>query len=188
MGDFNNVLNGNERVGSPVTAAETKDFKRCVDICRLQDLKSSGSFYTWNNKHGESTRVYSRIDRALVNGEWITSLPASEVHFANEGLFDHCPGMINWETGMPNKATSFKYFNMWSLAPGFQDTVKQSWEQPITGTRMYQVVGKLNRVKAVLRKINRESFHEVEKSTEQAREKLLHCQTSLQQRLRIDAR
>lgn len=50
MGDFNCVLNNGERVGSKVMIVETRDFKSCVDHCGLQDMRSSGSFYTWNNK------------------------------------------------------------------------------------------------------------------------------------------
>lgn len=62
MGDFNNVLNVEERVGSKVTVAEIRDFKYCVEICQLQDLKSSGSYYTWTNKQQGEERVVSKID------------------------------------------------------------------------------------------------------------------------------
>uniref|UniRef100_A0A0V0HW66 Putative ovule protein n=1 Tax=Solanum chacoense TaxID=4108 RepID=A0A0V0HW66_SOLCH len=41
----------------------------------LCELKSSGAFFTWNNKQGETNQVYSRIDRVLVNEEWIATLP-----------------------------------------------------------------------------------------------------------------
>ncbi|KAM3337939.1 hypothetical protein P3S68_032264 [Capsicum galapagoense] len=50
IGDFNNVLSREERVGRPVTLAKTWEFKQCVGPCSLQDLKSIGPYFTWNNK------------------------------------------------------------------------------------------------------------------------------------------
>ncbi|XP_070040510.1 uncharacterized protein LOC142168794 [Nicotiana tabacum] len=96
MGDFNCVLHIDERIWSPVTLSEIREFKQCVDECTLQDMKSLGAFYTWNNKQGGSDRVYSRIDRVLAHNEWILALPDSEVYYRNEGTFDYCPAIIRW--------------------------------------------------------------------------------------------
>ncbi|XP_074265906.1 uncharacterized protein LOC141588360 [Silene latifolia] len=43
MGDFNNVLNMDERIGAPVTVAEVKEFQDCVDSCGMYDLSSTGA-------------------------------------------------------------------------------------------------------------------------------------------------
>nr|XP_016505784.1 PREDICTED: uncharacterized protein LOC107823607 [Nicotiana tabacum] len=45
---------------------------------------------------------------------------------------------------------------------------------------MYQLVGKLNRLKRVLKELNRSSFNEVVLSAEQAKEQLLDCQKKIQ--------
>lgn len=50
MGDFNCVLYKEERVRSPVTMTEIRDFKKCVKDCASMDLKSTGAFFTWTNK------------------------------------------------------------------------------------------------------------------------------------------
>lgn len=97
MGDFNCILNREERIGSRVTMAETRDFRQCIEACGLKDLRSSGAFIMWNNKQGGDSRVYNRIDKVLVNTEWIIELPPPEVHFMHEGIYDHCPITINWE-------------------------------------------------------------------------------------------
>lgn len=44
--------------------------KDCMLECEVQDIKSSGSFYTWNNKQEGAYRVFSKIDRMVVNQEW----------------------------------------------------------------------------------------------------------------------
>lgn len=50
LGDFNYVLNKEKRLGSLVTMAGVREFRECVGKYGLQDLRFSGSFYTWNNK------------------------------------------------------------------------------------------------------------------------------------------
>ncbi|KAH0645162.1 hypothetical protein KY284_033046 [Solanum tuberosum] len=41
-------------------------------------MKSSGAFFTWNNKTDGTDRVQSKIDRVLINTEWLTQMPAAE--------------------------------------------------------------------------------------------------------------
>ncbi|XP_060183331.1 uncharacterized protein LOC132613331 [Lycium barbarum] len=181
MGDFNCVLKRDERVGRPVTAAEIRDFKRCMGVGYLVELRSSGAFYTWNNKQGDDKRVYSRINRVLVSGAWLTPLPSSEVHFGNDGLIDHCPAMINWDDAIQRAKPRFYYFNIWSQALDFQQKVRENWTQRIEGTKMFQLVGKLNRLKGTLRSINKRHFNEVEIKADKAKAELEDCQTALQQ-------
>ncbi|XP_074318568.1 uncharacterized protein LOC141655383 [Silene latifolia] len=45
-GDFNNVLQFQERIGSEVTAAEIIPFQNCVSWCHLQDIPAIGSYFT----------------------------------------------------------------------------------------------------------------------------------------------
>ncbi|XP_075091612.1 uncharacterized protein LOC142171806 [Nicotiana tabacum] len=179
MRDFNCVLNKDGRIGSPVSLSEIRDFKHCVEVCSLKDLRSSGAIYTWNNKHGDSSRVYSKIDRVLVNSDWITTLPSSEAHFGNEGLMDHCLVIINWKNREQPNQCRFKYFNMWSHAPNFQRAVKLSWERGITGSKMFGLVGKLKRLKSTLQEINKVNFSEVEVNTEKTKKELDECQNKL---------
>ncbi|KAH0633168.1 hypothetical protein KY284_035954 [Solanum tuberosum] len=132
------------------------------------------------HKGADNSRVYSRIDRVLVKKEWITDLPDSEVYFGTPGLFDHYPATINW-VGSQKGTPRFKYFNMWGLDPNFISKVKETWEQPITGTRMFQIGGKLNILKIVLRSMNKEHFLDVDKRAEKAQNHLVLCQLKLQQ-------
>lgn len=99
LGDFNCVLNIEERLGSPMTMAEVREFRECVGKCDLQNIRYSGSYYTWNNKQPGGNRVYSKIDRVLVNHECISDLPTSAAKFLHEGLYDHCPVIIHWDQG-----------------------------------------------------------------------------------------
>ncbi|XP_074317907.1 uncharacterized protein LOC141654134 [Silene latifolia] len=71
-GDFNCVLTPAERLGGHTSIAEMDDFQFCLNGCGLVDSPAVGSFFTWNNKQDVATRVYTRLDRALVNSDWTT--------------------------------------------------------------------------------------------------------------------
>jgi len=77
--------------GQQVSHAEINALKGCMDACSLFELKQRGCFYTWNNKH-----VYSRIDRLLVNTEWLDVFTKSEATFLPQGVSDHSPVVISF--------------------------------------------------------------------------------------------
>ncbi|XP_074277626.1 uncharacterized protein LOC141601261 [Silene latifolia] len=137
-GDFNNVLQPLERIGSDVTLAEIRPFQQCLLHCELTDIKAIGSYYTWNNKHDVDTRVYSRIDRCLINADWMNVYPDSYAFFMPEGEFDHCPCVIRFCGDDIKRKPAFKYFNMWALDPNFKQIVNGTWSQHVQGTLMFQ--------------------------------------------------
>ncbi|XP_074278043.1 uncharacterized protein LOC141601646 [Silene latifolia] len=91
MGDFNNVLALNERLGSEVTNYEIRDFQKCVAECGLVDVPAQGAYFTWNNKHDPGSMVFSRIDRVMSNDEWLLQFPDVNIMFHPEGLFLSLP-------------------------------------------------------------------------------------------------
>ncbi|XP_074267096.1 uncharacterized protein LOC141590399 [Silene latifolia] len=129
MGDFNNVLYVNERIGSQVTDAEIKGFQNCVDVCGLYDMVSTGAYFTWNNKQEGDARVYSWIDRVLANDEWILNGPSGNVTFLPEGLYDHSPCLIELGEDIERRKCPFKYFNMWGKHAEFKNIVMETWKQ-----------------------------------------------------------
>ncbi|XP_074290770.1 uncharacterized protein LOC141617472 [Silene latifolia] len=78
-----------------------------------------GSFFTWNNKHDLETLVYSRLDRCLINDDWVNIFPEAYAYLMPEGYFDHCPCVV-YPYGKPvTRKPTFKYFNMWRLDANF---------------------------------------------------------------------
>ncbi|XP_074283670.1 uncharacterized protein LOC141608207 [Silene latifolia] len=161
-GDFNNVLQPLERIGSDVTLAEIRPFQQCLLHCDLTDIKAIGSYYTWNNKHDVDTRVYNRIDRCLINADWMNVYPDSYAFFMPEGEFDHCPCVIRFCGDDIQRKPAFKYFNMWALDPNFKQIVNGTWSQHVQGTLMFHVVTKLTKLKKELKLLNRNRFSDIE--------------------------
>ncbi|XP_074271538.1 uncharacterized protein LOC141595469 [Silene latifolia] len=139
MGDFNNVLAMCERIGSEVTIAEMRGFQECVDMCGVVDIPAQGSFFMWNNKHEVGAMVFSRIDRAMVNDEWLLQYPDAITTFHPEGLYDHCPCTMNMTGVVARKKGSFKYYNMWGKDPGFLRIIKSVWDTHVPGYTMFQL-------------------------------------------------
>ncbi|XP_062119269.1 uncharacterized protein LOC133833020 [Humulus lupulus] len=161
MGDFNDILAKEERIGNRVRYKSSTDFIECVANCQLEDVKYSGNLYTWCNKqHGED-RIYSKIDRVLANQIWLSLFPDAEAVFFEEGLFDHTPAVLTVYSNVPCGRKPFKYFKMWSTHPKYFEKVKLLWQQQVTGTKMYRVITKLKALKAVFKEINAQGYSDI---------------------------
>ncbi|XP_074288767.1 uncharacterized protein LOC141613925 [Silene latifolia] len=123
LGDFNAVLSPIERLGGNTTDAEMQHFQDCVSICGMEDIPATGALFTWSNKQEPSERVYSRLDRAMGNQEWLDAYGDSVAHFHPEGLFDHCPCTVMDRNVELGGRKNFKYFNMWGSAASFKTIV-----------------------------------------------------------------
>ncbi|XP_074305914.1 uncharacterized protein LOC141641139 [Silene latifolia] len=179
-GDFNSIMAADERIGgAPVTRAEMRAMPMAICDCELYDLNSTGSFYTWNNKHEYEEKVYSRIDRVFINEEWLNLFPGSVAHFLPEGLYDHCPCVVRFDEAAIKRKASFKYYNMWSKAQGFEELITERWGMNVLGTEMYRIVTKLKCLKKDLKKLNREQFSDIENLAKVAEMSLDHLQTKL---------
>ncbi|KAL9224956.1 hypothetical protein vseg_000931 [Gypsophila vaccaria] len=164
LGDFNTVLSPIERLGGSTTKAEMEYFQECVSICGMKDLNATGALYTWSNKQEATDRVYSCLDRAMGNQEWMDGFCDYLAHFHPEGMFDHCPCTIVDRKAEFGGRRSFKYFNMWGMAESFKMNVESVWRKELRGTKMFSVVKKLKALKPVLKCLNKECFSDIENS------------------------
>ncbi|KAL9235869.1 hypothetical protein vseg_010601 [Gypsophila vaccaria] len=111
-GDFNAICASENRLGAPVHWEEIRPFLDCLRGCGMKEMKSTGSYYTWNNKQDSEARVYSKIDWVVQNDDGMLSFPDVVAHFLLEGVFDQCQCLISlWEAG-GHRPRAFKYFNM----------------------------------------------------------------------------
>ncbi|CAN1156362.1 hypothetical protein LINPERHAP2_LOCUS20906, partial [Linum perenne] len=82
IGDFNAIFSTDDKVGgSPFERQRSKSFIDTCDLCRL-----SGPRFTWS-----CNCSLSRIDKALVNDEWISRMPESSVLHLHKLKSDHRP-------------------------------------------------------------------------------------------------
>ncbi|XP_062104432.1 uncharacterized protein LOC133815631 [Humulus lupulus] len=131
VGDYNEILYKHERIGKKVRKMADTACRDCMISCQQEDLKFLGCYFTWNNKQQNDERVYSKIDRAMVNSKWTDVFQESEANFLPEDL----------------GKKPFRYFRMWKEATSYKDRVSTSWRVPVYGTVMFKVVTKLKRLK-----------------------------------------
>ncbi|XP_074314162.1 uncharacterized protein LOC141649368 [Silene latifolia] len=155
-------------------------FQDTAAECDLQDLKSYGAFFTWNNKQPSDTRVFSRIDRALVNDCWLNLWTDYFATFSAEGEFDHCPCIISLARSPEFKKKPFKFFNMWCRAPEYHQVIQHNWNNNVYGTAMFRVVKRLKLMKSALKKLNGSLFLDIERNTDVAFKVMIHTQEELQ--------
>ncbi|KAL9230903.1 hypothetical protein vseg_006194 [Gypsophila vaccaria] len=179
-GDFNCVLSANEMVGGNVASAEMGSFETCVEDCGVIDIKSVGSVFTWNNKQAPENRIYSKIDKFMVNKAWNDVMPEAFAHFLPEWTFDHTPCIVSQANSVQRRST-FKYFNMWGASDNFIPLIKQHWNRSLTGTHMYTLARNLKLLKPVLRELNRDRFCDIEVTIEALKHKVELLQEELGQ-------
>ncbi|XP_074305080.1 uncharacterized protein LOC141640018 [Silene latifolia] len=163
-GDFNTVINPLERLGGNTKPCDMDEFIDCIANCGLTDIHTTGAFYTWTNKQETLKRVYSRLDRFLVNQDWAQQFPNMTAHFYPSGYFDHCPCVVSDNQLDAIRKANFKYFNMWSKTPPFLTTVQEEWQKSYSGYPMYCVTRKLKALKGKLKELNKECYSDVENS------------------------
>lgn len=85
MGDFNALMEIEDKIGGPVRLRDIQAMRNCMFYCDLTTIKTVGRQYTWNNKQEGEARVFSRIDRVLSNASWTDLFPTVLFSF---GVFD----------------------------------------------------------------------------------------------------
>ena len=134
----------------------------CLRRSGLQEHVSQGPFFTWSIKQEGEDRVFSKIDRVLMNDRWEDQYGSSMVTFYPEGISDHSPCVISFDHNMIIKPRPFKFFNMWTLSSAFLEVVQREWQVQVEGCAMFKVVIKLKKLKKELKKLNKEKFLDIE--------------------------
>ncbi|XP_070024779.1 uncharacterized protein [Nicotiana sylvestris] len=151
MGDFNAVLRLDDKVGGlPITVGETRAFQECVDTCGLIEMSQHGNMYSWNERSGDQ-RIFSKIDWAFVNRDWLDRMPKYNAIFLPARVTDHCPISVHLVNAPLPRKKPFKFCNIWSQHPQFLEIVKEGWDSQIEGCVMLQVVRKLELLKRKLK-------------------------------------
>ncbi|XP_060210242.1 uncharacterized protein LOC132637116 [Lycium barbarum] len=173
MGDYNAMLALEDRVmGNPVVEADIRDFKQFLVDAAMTEMRTVGRDYTWTNGH-----VLSRIDRAIVNSNWIQQYPQLEATVLDPYFSDHSPLCVKFDD-LLMKPKPFKFFNHLTQHPEFLNHVRSAWGTQ-TATRMAPVWNKLKQVKLALKSLNNTEFAGVDTRVKIARQQLKDIQEKM---------
>ena len=154
LGDFNEVLNPSERGSSQVSQSGVEDFQNFINKLQLIEIPAKNGWFTWY-----SGKAKSKLDRLLVNVDWITAFPSLQVSIQKRGISDHCPLLIlskevNWGP------RPFRFQNCWLSHPGCMRIIQDIWKN----SAMDSWGGKLRKVKGSLKEWNLKEFGQIDQN------------------------
>ncbi|XP_016185123.1 uncharacterized protein LOC107626735 [Arachis ipaensis] len=152
LGDFNEILQVEDRKGEMSLSVSAEEFKSWVQDMQLVDLPLTDRKYTWFR--GQSC---SRIDRVLVNIEWVEEFPDIRLRGGPRGLSDHCPLIVE-DTMVREGPRPFRSLDSWFTHEGFLRTVKNEWRK-LGGTPF---LGKLKALTTPLRQWHKDNFGDMD--------------------------
>lgn len=144
-----------------MTQRETEDFLQCINSCSLNELKYTGSMYTWWNGRIDEGCIFKRLDRVLVNDRFLNLMPESEVHHLIRIGSDHAPLYVMCNTSQEKIVRPFKFLNFWTKYQDFKKIVEENWQIQVEGSPFNVVHIKLKKLKGILTQWNKETFGNV---------------------------
>ncbi|KAF7134243.1 hypothetical protein RHSIM_Rhsim08G0102700 [Rhododendron simsii] len=192
LGDFN-AVRWQQAKSDPTSfdSASAGELNSCLEDIGVEELNSTGPWFTWSNKRLGNDHCSSRIDTALVNSQWQFDFSESAATVLVPGISDHCPIQISI---LPCRGgrKPFKFFNFWMNHQKFPSLLSQSWSDPLKcDCPMLLLYNKLRRLKPVLRKFNKEFYSDIQKRVLEARLELtdIHnrCASSPSDPILLDA-
>lgn len=162
-GDFNAIRRISERAGRGITynRRDIRNFDLFIRSSGMIDLPLHGRSYTWYRPNGSCK---SRIDRILVNNEWLLRWPNSQQIGLRRSISDHCP--LKLEIKVKDWGPKpFRSLNAW--------LVKEKWQSyNIQGWGSYVVKEKFKLLKGDLEIWNQQVFGKMEQDIESLRNEL----------------
>jgi len=83
--------------------------------------------------------VFSKIDRAIANVEWMQQLSYLEATIMDPGFSDHSQIAISFDNALVKGSMSFRFLNFLALHPTFLQLVEEAWSRPIQWHLIQQV-------------------------------------------------
>ncbi|GJR49568.1 RNA-directed DNA polymerase, eukaryota [Tanacetum coccineum] len=158
MGDFNEVQDKNERFGSNFQAQGAFAFNSFISKVNLEEVPLGGCSFTWCHR---SAAKMSKLDRFLVSESLLREGSTFSATSLDRYLSDHRPILLR-DSIYDYGPTPFRFFHYWVEVEGFEDYVKQVWQEaPVDmPNAMLNFMSKLKYLKKKIRDWNgmRNSF------------------------------
>ena len=181
LGDFNQIRDPLEH-SIPATLnmdKKIRDFNQCMFDVNVEDMNFRGNTFTWWNKR-KSSPIAKKLDRCLVNGEWLTSFPASVAFFGNPDFSDHAVITVSLDPVQIRAKKPFRFYNFLIQSPDFMVMIAENWFSfNVLGSAMFRVSRKLKLLKQCIRSFSHQNFSGIERKTAAAHENLLRAQSAM---------
>lgn len=185
IGDYNTILTAFEHSRMHDYLGDQtgmRQFQEVVTDVGLLDLSYSGAQFTWWNKRGADS-IGKKLDRALVNGDWLQVFPQAFVTFETGGVSDHARCLIRLKQHEEQNRRPFKFFNFLTEHEDFVECIMGKWEEtaPLVHSRaaLHLFHKKLKSLKYSLRELDQNNFGNIRTREKEAFEELCLCQAQV---------
>ncbi|CAN0888737.1 Transposon TX1 uncharacterized 149 kDa protein [Linum grandiflorum] len=131
IGDFNDILHQHEQKGRHERPQPLIDgFRMAVAECNLVDVTLDGYPFTWSRAKGKAHGVESRLDRAMVNPEWILKYPGGTLRNVIAPVSDHSPILLDSAPQRrEHRVWHFRFENAWRMEAALKPLVEEKWSE-----------------------------------------------------------
>lgn len=155
LGDFNAILTKDDRIGGDeIHDYEIKQFADFLEKASLNELRWTGSYFSWTNK-----TIHSRIDRVFVNDFWYGEFDYNQTFYLPQGLSDHTPMMVDFSLA-PRPKKRFQFCDMWIKNPEFQNIIDKA-VMPKHGSPMQELARSHQLLRKRLSKLNKNNYRDL---------------------------
>ncbi|KAF5445223.1 hypothetical protein F2P56_034289 [Juglans regia] len=159
-GDFNVIRSDIERCGGrPRNRVAIDEFNRWIHQGGLLEMNSQGGKFTWCNGQQGLSRALAKLDRVLIDANFLSLFPTAHCLYLPRTTSDHCPMVIEFLSdpfsyGPP----PFRFQQMWVEHPDFMTLVQKVWSESVIGSGLFKLATKLKKLKVALRVWNKSVF------------------------------
>lgn len=154
-------------------------FQEVTTDCALLDLPYVGALFTWWNKR-DADPIGKKLDRTLVNVEWLWRYPQSFAKFEARGVSDHTRCLVRLSGQQDEARRPSHFFNYLVDHEEFLPIVKEVWDTSPqlypSRTALTSFHKKLKLLKFNLRALNRSRYGDLPNRTKKAFEDLCEAQ------------
>jgi len=126
-GDFNEILNANEKRGGRIRQNWSfVDFQNMVSTFKVSDLPFTGNNMTWVGKRKTHT-IECWLDRAMANDQWKANFPASKVEYLEVIEPDHRPTIIKIRKTSEKGTRMFHFDSRLCNIPEVETIIEAAW-------------------------------------------------------------
>ncbi|GJR27547.1 hypothetical protein Tco_1103779 [Tanacetum coccineum] len=139
LGDFNVALNMKDIcMGSSSMNSAMCDFKDYVRSIEVMDIHSTGLHFTWNQKPRRRNGVLKKLDRIIVNLDFVDTYQGAYAIFQPYRISDHSPSVLKIPSLTCTKPRPFKFYNFLAHKGRFLELLNTHWNASIVGHSMFQ--------------------------------------------------
>ena len=147
-----------------VPDSQMYQLRDCFTQLGLFDLRYIGPSHTWINSQ-PSNPITKKLDRLLVNSNFVASYPHALSTFLPPLFSDHSPCILDLSFTLPSAGTQpYKFQNYLTKHPGSAELLKDAWiHAGNTCQTLSQLCWKLKLIKSDLKLLNKDNYSKIQK-------------------------